>query len=275
MYLAEIHGKLSSKLEGQEDLLTSNVFSFFKYTDRNRFLRGYLQELNINISPEEADQASFFFWPNYIDGTQPDLVIVVGKYYLLIEAKYFSDFDPGNADRKHQLIREIEGGSLEAKRLNKIFILIVLTTDSYLKKEKYKVIPKEFNDCLKPTNWQKVTEFLDKTINVVSNKREKDFAVDLYNLLNRKKLRGFKGYTHLGTLMIKDKYYPLVFFESKTATFRGDFFGFIQSLSFEKKLHPHTIVFLNQEKELFTLPAKPINAYEQTLFYNREKYYGR
>jgi hypothetical protein len=29
MYLAEIHGKLSAENENKEDILTSNVFSFF------------------------------------------------------------------------------------------------------------------------------------------------------------------------------------------------------------------------------------------------------
>ncbi len=38
MYLAELHGKLLSKLEKREDILTSNVFSFFKYSNRNRYL---------------------------------------------------------------------------------------------------------------------------------------------------------------------------------------------------------------------------------------------
>jgi len=39
MYLAEICGKLSSKVEGIEDILTSNVFSFFKYSKRTIFLK--------------------------------------------------------------------------------------------------------------------------------------------------------------------------------------------------------------------------------------------
>jgi len=42
MYLAELHGKLSSKIQRMEDLLTSNVFSFFKYSTREIFLKEYL-----------------------------------------------------------------------------------------------------------------------------------------------------------------------------------------------------------------------------------------
>ena len=38
MYLAEIHGKLSMENENKEDILTSNVFSFFKYANRGNIL---------------------------------------------------------------------------------------------------------------------------------------------------------------------------------------------------------------------------------------------
>ena len=50
MYLAEIHGKLSRKQENQEDILTSNVFSFFKYAPRNIFLSAFIQNLGLNVS---------------------------------------------------------------------------------------------------------------------------------------------------------------------------------------------------------------------------------
>lgn len=102
MYLAELHGKLSSKFDGKnnslhsiermEDILTSNVFSFFKYSSRDIFLKEYLNSLEFQVSEKEAKEAEFRFWPNYEDGTEPDLVIIVGKYYILFEAKYYSGF---------------------------------------------------------------------------------------------------------------------------------------------------------------------------------------
>ena len=56
------------------------------------FLFRLMKFLNLNVSSEDAVQAEFRFWPFYPDGTQPDLVILVGSYYLLIEAKYHSGF---------------------------------------------------------------------------------------------------------------------------------------------------------------------------------------
>lgn len=38
------------------------------------------------------------------EGTEPDLVIIVSKYYILIEAKYFSDFLEHDNQTKAQLI---------------------------------------------------------------------------------------------------------------------------------------------------------------------------
>ena len=54
MYLAELRGKLSSRVERMEDILTSNGFSFFKYSTRDIFLKNYLNKLGFNISNQEV-----------------------------------------------------------------------------------------------------------------------------------------------------------------------------------------------------------------------------
>ncbi len=89
MYQAELRGKLASSFLRMEDVLTSDVFSFFKYSNREIFLKDYLRLLDLNVSVQEAYDAEFLFWPRYEDNTEPDLVIIVGDYYLLIEAKIF------------------------------------------------------------------------------------------------------------------------------------------------------------------------------------------
>jgi len=63
MILAELQGKIPGKLEDKEDILTSNVFSFFKYADR-RLLKQYLDHIGITISLHDAQNAEFIFWPN-------------------------------------------------------------------------------------------------------------------------------------------------------------------------------------------------------------------
>ena len=108
MYLAELHGKLSSRIEGMKDVLTSNVFSFLKYSTRKLFLKGYLGRLGFAVSDRQADDAEFLFWPRLEEETEPDLVIIVGNYYILVEAKYFSGFAEGTKKTKAQLLREID-----------------------------------------------------------------------------------------------------------------------------------------------------------------------
>ena len=144
MYLAELRGKLSSRVERMEDILTSNVFSFFKYSARDIFLKGYLNKLEIEVSNREAEEAKFRFWPVFEDGTEPDLVIIVCNYYLLIEAKYFSEFSSGTEKNESQLLRELKNGKLEAKNYNKEYKLIAITADYYYKKDKFEVIPQNF-----------------------------------------------------------------------------------------------------------------------------------
>ena len=129
MYLAELRGKLSSRVERMEDVLTSNVFSFFKYSSRDIFLKKYLNELGFQVTVKDAEEAVFRFWPVFEDGTEPDLVIMVGNYYLLIEAKYFSEFSAGTEKDEHQLLRELKNGKLDAKNYDKEFNLIAITAN--------------------------------------------------------------------------------------------------------------------------------------------------
>ena len=85
MYVAELHGKLSPKMERMEDVLTSNVFSFFKYADRSVFLKRYLNYLGVGITQSEALSAIFNFWPRYEDNTEPDVIIRTQNHYILID----------------------------------------------------------------------------------------------------------------------------------------------------------------------------------------------
>jgi len=256
MYLAELRGKLSSRVERMEDVLTSNVFSFFKYSSRDIFLKKYLNELGFKVSTKEADEAEFKFWPVFEDGTEPDLVIIVSNYYLLIEAKYFSEFSEGAKKDEHQLLRELKNGKLEAKNYNKEFKLIAITADYFFKKYKFKVILPDFQAHFKWTNWQLVSSFLD---NILSNNPnikgpERDFCLDLYNLLDKKHLRSFQNITYNGPLL---KDYSSIFFNAKTAKLRGDFIGFVDSLSLTKGLKPvGKTIFFSSSKRIFESLSK-------------------
>ena len=256
MYLAELHGKLSSRVERMEDILTSNVFSFFKYSSRDIFLKNYLNRLGFNISDQEAEEAEFRFWPVFEDGTEPDLVIIVGDYYLLIEAKYFSEFSMETKKDKHQLLRELNVGKLEAKNYDKEFNLIAITADYYYKKDKFEVIPQKFHPHFKWTNWQSISSFLDNILSSNPNIKgpERDFSLDLYNLLDKKHLRSFQNITYNSPLL---KDYSSIFFNARTAKLRGDFIGFIESLSLAKGLKPvGKTVFFSSIKRIFKSLSK-------------------
>jgi len=273
VYLAELRGKLSSRIERMEDILTSNVFSFFKYSSRDIFLKKYLNDLGFNISDQEAEEAEFRFWPVFEDGTEPDLVIMAGNYYLLIEAKYFSEFSEGKEKSDSQLLREIKNGKLEAKNYDKEFNLIAITADYYYKKDKFEVIPQKFRPHFKWTNWQSVSSFLD---NILSNnpnikESERDFSLDLYNLLDKKQLRSFQSITYNGPLL---KDYSSIFFNAKTAKLRGDFIGFVDSLSLAKGLKPvGKTVFFSSTKRIFKslLKLEKLKKIKSPIFFKEDE----
>jgi len=179
MYIAELKGKLSSRVAEKEDLLTSNVFSFLKYADRQQFLRPFLAQIGILLQPDEAEQADFIFWPVFQDGTEPDLIIIAGRYYLLFEAKYgMTLFGQERGDMSDQLTREYDGGTDEAHNKNKEFHMFAITADYSRQKKLAKMKSRiDFHWI----NWQLITSFLERHIDIKGNAAL--FAVDLYNLL--------------------------------------------------------------------------------------------
>lgn len=309
MYLAELHGKLSSGIERKEDILTSNVFSFFKYSTREVFLKGYLKRLGFDISDQQAKDAEFIFWPRFSENTEPDLIIIVGDYYLLIEAKYFSGFAEATRKTNAQLLREISGGRLDAKNYSKEFRLIAITADHYYKKDKFKAIPSDNSPYFKWTNWQAISSFLSSIVETNRDIRqeEHDFALDLYSLLDKKHLRDFQGFETLCRIGTIAAHRASIFFEGTTARFRGDFIGFLNTLSLGKRLSPlsetvfliaskglaasffrgfanslpisrqiakrRKTVFLNAQKKMFapSCPAKKLKYIEAPIFYMEDK----
>jgi hypothetical protein len=269
MYLAELHGKFSPREERMEDILTSNVFSFFKYSSRDIFLKSYLDFLGIDVSPEEAQKAIFMFWPHYEDGTEPDLVFIVSKYYLLFEAKFYSGFGEKSETTEEQLIREIKSGRLEAKNFQKEFKLFAITADYYYKKEKFKSIPQKYRSYIKWTNWQLISFVLENILdtNTAIKLEEKNFASDLCRLLDKKCLRSYHEITYNGVLF---ENYNSIFFDAKTAKLRGDFIGFMESLSLIKRIKPKPqIVFFDSSKEIFESLSelKKMCKTKSTIFY--------
>lgn len=196
MYQAEIRSKLSPKQENMEDLLTSNVFSFFKYTNRGVFLKKYLDLLGFDVSGNAAREAEFIFWPKYDDRTEPDLVILVGDHYLLFEAKYFSGFGEETPELDAQPVREIREGKLDAENIGKrYFSFIAITADSCRPENKLACIPEEQMSCVAWTNWQAISSMLQDILEDPKdlNSGEELFAADLIDLLEKKKLRSFDG----------------------------------------------------------------------------------
>jgi hypothetical protein len=235
MYMAELHGKLSSRLEEGEDVLTSNVFSFFKYSNRAIFLRQYLAMLGFGVSLLDVQHAQFSFWPRFDENTEPDVIIRVGGHYALFEAKLRSGFGDGNATTKAQLIREIEGGMLEASNYGERFSLVAITADYCYKPHKFSCLRPEHATLFRWTSWQKITRLIQSVLDggTPLTGSERAFAEDLYDLLCDKHLREYGGLRAISSARYQPKEFDTIFLDAATTSFRGDFIGFITSLAGE------------------------------------------
>lgn len=270
MLIAELKGKLPSKLESSEDILTSNVFSFFKYSNRAIYLRKLLSQIGINVTEDDLEKAEFQFWPCYFDGTEPDVVIIVGKYYILVEAKYRSGFGVESSDTEAQLKREMNGGLRVSNEMGKELILVAITADSTFKKWGKGVQSDVINSpCFKWLNWQTVAkvlvELLEKQCEPIDNQ---SFASDLLELLDKKKLRGFQSFERL---QYEHSSMSRIFFSYETAIFRGKFIGFkALSNKYSEYIPSGPCAFYNKLYFSWLKKASPVNSLVANyIFYNK------
>lgn len=278
MYMAELRGKLSERSEKREDILTSNVFSFFKYSDRRIFLKGFLNrflgELGVEVSGRDAEAAEFQFWPKYADRTEPDLVIVARNVYVLIEAKFHSSFEWAKELEQSQLRREIEGGYSEARSLGKEFCLIAVTADYIYKPQNFQPIRTEELASIKFKwiNWQQIYNYLvERMENASLPSTTRLFCQDLCDLLDKKNLRPYRDLKSV----LPDK--PMIegegkiFFASETAKSRGDFIGFESTLSYLKELImvPRKVFYQGEPMFSSLQSDKDLQKFEDRIFFNR------
>lgn len=275
MYNAELRGKLPSAICRMEDVLTSNVFSFFKYASRIIFLKSYLKSISIQVTEEEAKDATFHFWPTYADNTEPDLVIIVGDYYLLFEAKYFSGFGRKTDKTEAQLIRQINGGILEASTYKKKFYIIAITADHVYRPSIIDDIPEEFHHHIVWTNWQNVAVKLNILLNSNIKFRSGDrlFAEDLYLLLDKKHLRNFQGTDVIKKYLPELNSYSNVFFQAEKAKYRGDFFGFSSNFIVEEPMRRYGAIFYHEQQTdiLELLDEIKIEQLPHIIFFRRDR----
>jgi len=224
MLRAELHGKLPRDARRLEDLLTSYVFGYLELADR-QVLRQYLGDvLGIEISRAEAEAAEFTFWPIYTDGTEPDLVIEAGDWYLLVEAKLHSGFGQDRGDEeKNQLRRELRGGSAAAEFAGRTFRLVTITAEPFCDPRRYDDIRGNDVDRWLWTNWQRFTEFLDG-MNAGDRGRHGE---QLRAVLYKRGLRGFRGFSLLEEAPAAP---DTLFWGSVTARSAGRFIGFQHAL---------------------------------------------
>ena len=262
MIIAELNGKIPSKLNDKEDILTSNVFSFFKYSDRQLF-KEYLSKLGIEVTLKESENAEFIFWPSYEDGTEPDLVVICGEYYLLFEAKLYSDFSPETTTVASQIEREISMGKMTSENINKEFIYVAITDEYYKDRKKYLEYEKRDFKFIW-TNWQFISRFIDERLESESIKQNREFANDLFSLLVKKRLRSFEGLTNIE---IKNKFGldNAIFYNLNTSKFKGEFTGFIENLQDFEEIKKYSKIF---QKSFFNTLNNIETNTNQIIFYN-------
>jgi hypothetical protein len=238
MYQTELRGKVPSALLSSEDLLTGSVFSFFACSDRRRFLASWLKMLGLAIGDQEADRARFQFWPTFDDGTEPDLLIEVGAYLILVEAKLQSDFGVNVEDKEaNQLPRELRGGRQAARDLGLELRLLTITAEPFPRSPRYKDLNEIDRSIWIPTNWQAVATWLER----LPATDQTDMSRDLLEVLRRRGLRCFSGFNHLSSSAQLSKRGPPLFFQGQIGT-AVNLFESIRTLPVPA---PRSPVFLN------------------------------
>ena len=230
MFAAELGGKLPAGVRQLEDILTSYVFGFLRYSARSVYLSGFLNEvIGLEVTDDQARAAEFRFWPTLPDRTEPDVVLVVGSYYVLFEAKLFAPFDPGNETRLPQLVREANAGLADASRDGKSFVFVAVTNDSCFPRDRFAAIGGTSQSILW-VNWQSISQMILRVLEEQGPAApDHEFARDLVELLDARHLRGYRGFQEIPLPTLPLQRGPL-FLQSDTMDYRGDFLGYPAAL---------------------------------------------
>lgn len=124
MTIAEVHGKLAN-VENKEDLLTSDVFSAFRYLPVNLGLIPFLKQMvngttgkRIGNLFSDCLTADYVFWPKTsFFKREPDLLILIGRKVktpiaVLIEAKYHSGKHDAFRKKSKETLKIYDGDQL-------------------------------------------------------------------------------------------------------------------------------------------------------------------
>ncbi len=185
MIYAEIKSKIP-EVKYREDVLTSNVFTFFKVLPENYLLKLICNIVNQNVSKLLKNRRiiEFSLWKKFSNLKEPEIYIKFEpEYHVFIEVKYCS---PESGDS--QLKDYLDIFSTSNKHL------IYLTADRTepvwtTQKEAYKGLPISW------INWYKFKSVIED----LASKETNEIVCNIYNLiieyLNYKKFSNFDGWS--------------------------------------------------------------------------------
>ena len=219
MYLATLHGKLPSEIASLEDLVTSNVFGFLKYADRQRYLGSVLNLLDVDASAEDLESAELTPWPTYAANTEPDVVLRVAMFYILFEAKWLSPFGKESEKTDAQVDRELREGSAQADSENLVFRFVPVTPDFHYENEVAKKIPTENRHTLRWLRWGDIASVVQEVLRD-PNAPDRRMAEDLIAVMRRQHLLLFQGFRGIDSRPISSPSIPL-FLQDSSYRFSG------------------------------------------------------
>lgn len=208
--LAELKGKVdvarTSESSRLEDTLTDAVMSAFRYLPRSA-LQSLIQTAfpACESSLADAESAQIELWPRFATGTEPDVLVTIGGWLLVIEAKYRSGFGWKPGDDKHQLEREWLDALAYAKARRLRGPLLVAVTDHPAPPDDVTVVRERVaatcleeldlpaEDCIRWLPWQAVADVLEQ--HPAHRIGERELVDDVLNLMAARGVRHmFEGF---------------------------------------------------------------------------------
>lgn len=243
MFVAEMKGKIPTKLQSSEDLLTSSVIGTFQYLSSPLYIQSVLSSsTNLLFDKLSFKQpiktCSFEFWPR-LSQSEPDVLVHLvdendDEYLICIEAKFWSsksseedtdtDVDLRQAGQRDQLAREIEDlfttkchklMNVTKEKLKKTF-LVYLSNQTYMPVNDMKdsirfVRNVDFSqNQLYWLSWKEIFHCLNQFTSF-QTKQDELLLGDLKKLLVKKGLNGFTGFQNCFKEVkpFEIQYYPL------------------------------------------------------------------
>ncbi|WP_083915023.1 PD-(D/E)XK nuclease family protein [Alkalispirochaeta alkalica] len=197
-----LNNKIPKEFISLEDLLTSEIFGFIQFLPNEILIKILEKSENIfnkfaigTIPEPKIKSINYNFWPRYKNYGEPDLLLKLDNFYLIIEIKYNSKPGQYQLENYYKLLKD---------EYNMENPLIILLSPMHHYHSILNTCSEEIQKTIFSLTWKQLKEILDFT---AFEEPYNSMAKKCVELLNFHNFKNFDGFNKSINVSMKSSFY--------------------------------------------------------------------